>query len=160
MYLSERVATIMSVRAEGETWREMISDRQTSRKDPTDLVVLRDDVGEGSGADLGVVAALLHRDAKDLAGLDESGGVGSVHLRSGQSARAKYCNDERRTLRTQYFPPFFFLRISRASGSYPGAMIPSETSREMILAVATSQVCESAMKSPKEDMRSAPEEEM
>lgn len=46
--------------------------------------------------------------------------------------------------------------MSSASGSYPGAMIPSETSREMILAVATSQVCERAMKSPNEDMRSAP----
>ena len=29
--------------------------------------------------------------------------------------------------KTQYFPPFFFSRIPRASGSYPGAMIPSET---------------------------------
>lgn len=62
-----------------------------------------------------------------------------------------------RTWRTQYFPPFFFFKMSRASGSYPGAMIPSDTSREMILAVATSQVWERAMKSPNEDMRSAPE---
>ena len=34
------------------------------------------------------------------------------------------------TSSTQYFPPFFFFNTSSASGSYPGAMIPSETYRK------------------------------
>ena len=38
-------------------------------------------------------------------------------------------------------------------------MIPSETSREMIRAVARSQGAESAIKSPKDDIRSAPKTE-
>lgn len=60
------------------------------------------------------------------------------------------------TSSTQYFPPFFFDRIASASGEYPGAMIPSETSRDMISAVARSQGSERPMKSPNDDMRSAP----
>ncbi len=62
--------------------------------------------------------------------------------------------------KTQYFPPFFFARTSSASGEYPGAMIPSDTSREIMRAVARSQGAERAMKSPKEDMRSAPEKKV
>ena len=39
--------------------------------------------------------------------------------------------------RTKYFPPFFFLRISKASALYPGAITPSDTSRLMIFAVGS-----------------------
>jgi hypothetical protein len=60
------------------------------------------------------------------------------------------------TSRTQYFPPFFLERTSRASGEYPGAIIPSDTSREIIFAVARSQGADNPIKSPKDDMRSAP----
>jgi len=42
------------------------------------------------------------------------------------------------TCKTQYFPPFFFFKISSASSSYPGAITPSETSLEIILAVGVS----------------------
>ena len=45
---------------------------------------------------------------------------------------------------------------SRASGSYPGAITPSDTSRLISFAVSTSQTSDREMKSPKEDMRSAP----
>ncbi|KIJ20590.1 hypothetical protein PAXINDRAFT_160155 [Paxillus involutus ATCC 200175] len=45
---------------------------------------------------------------------------------------------------------------SRASGVYPGEITPSETSLEIIFAVARSQGAERAMKSPKDDIRSAP----
>ena len=55
-----------------------------------------------------------------------------------------------------YAPFFFDLRISRASGSYPGAIIPSETSRLIILAVVTSHTSERAIQSPKDDIRSVP----
>ena len=40
---------------------------------------------------------------------------------------------------------------------YPGAMIPSDTSREMVRAVARSHGAARAIKSPKEDMRSTPD---
>mmetsp|Transcript_19441 Transcript_19441/g.58199 ORF Transcript_19441/g.58199 Transcript_19441/m.58199 type:complete len:269 (+) Transcript_19441:568-1374(+) len=52
-------------------------------------------------------------------------------------------------------PPFLFFRISRASGSKPGAIIPSLTSAFKILAVASSMVSETATKSPKEHIGSA-----
>ena len=53
--------------------------------------------------------------------------------------------------------PFFLAdRISRASGSYPGAMIPSDTSLFKIIAVGTSHTSERATKSPNEDILSAP----
>ena len=48
------------------------------------------------------------------------------------------------------------LKSSRASGSYPGAITPSDTSRLISFAVSTSQTSDREMKSPKEDMRSAP----
>jgi hypothetical protein len=41
---------------------------------------------------------------------------------------------------------------------YPGAIIPSDTSREMMRAVARSHGAERAIKSPKEDIRSAPDQ--
>lgn len=41
-------------------------------------------------------------------------------------------------------------------GSYPGAMTPSDTSLLMILAVELSHTSDREMKSPKEDIRSAP----
>ena len=43
-------------------------------------------------------------------------------------------------------------------GRYPGAIMPSDTSLDMILAVATSQASDRAIKSPKDDILSAPEE--
>jgi len=64
--------------------------------------------------------------------------------------------ENRRTCKTQYFPPFFFLKISSASSSYPGAITPSETSLEIIFAVGVSTLWDRAMKSPKDDIRSAP----
>lgn len=60
------------------------------------------------------------------------------------------------TSRTQYFPAFFFFSTSSASVEYPGAITPSETSLEMIFAVARSHGADRAMKSPNEDIRSAP----
>ena len=48
------------------------------------------------------------------------------------------------------------MRISKASGSYPGAMTPSLTSRLMSLAVVTSHTSERAAQSPKEQSRSVP----
>ena len=53
--------------------------------------------------------------------------------------------------------PFFFdFKISSASSSYPGAMIPSDTSCWISFAVATSQTSESEIKSPNDDILSAP----
>jgi hypothetical protein len=60
------------------------------------------------------------------------------------------------TCKTQYFPPFFFFKISSASSSYPGAITPSETSLEIIFAVGVSTIWDKAMKSPNEDILSAP----
>ena len=51
---------------------------------------------------------------------------------------------------------FFSFRISSASGSYPGAITPSDTSLLISFAVSTSQTSESEIKSPKDDIRSAP----
>lgn len=60
------------------------------------------------------------------------------------------------TCKTQYPPFFFFFNNSIASAVYPGAMIPSETSLEIILAVWASQMSLKATKSPKLDILSAP----
>ena len=52
-------------------------------------------------------------------------------------------------------PPFFAARIASASGSKPGAMTPSATSRLITSAVDTSTTSDSAMKSPNEHIGSA-----
>eukprot|EP00968_Pinguiococcus_pyrenoidosus_P014190 scaffold1289_cov274-Pinguiococcus_pyrenoidosus.AAC.12 len=52
-------------------------------------------------------------------------------------------------------PPFLLARISSASGSKPGAMMPSLTSFFRIFAVSTSTTSETAAKSPKLDIGSA-----
>lgn len=115
---------------------------------------LRDDVTEERSVNLSVVPALLELDTIDLFGLNFPWSISRVDLgrckQKGPNMIDKY------TSRTQYFPAFFLESTSSASGEYPGAIIPSETSREMILAVAKSQGADSPMKSPKEDMRSAP----
>lgn len=56
-------------------------EKEEVRERRTNILVLRDDVAEGRGVDLGVVAALLKRDTVDLASLDEGRNVGCVHLR-------------------------------------------------------------------------------
>ena len=48
------------------------------------------------------------------------------------------------------------MSISSASGSKPGAITPSETSLLIIFAVAASHTSERAIKSPKDDILSAP----
>ncbi|RUS18173.1 hypothetical protein BC937DRAFT_89078 [Endogone sp. FLAS-F59071] len=60
------------------------------------------------------------------------------------------------TCKTVYFPAFFFFNSSNAAGSYPGAITPSLTSLEMILAVGTSTTSDNAIQSPKLDILSAP----
>jgi hypothetical protein len=76
------VATIKSVWAEAEIYWRQTSQNEDSgaTHHTTHGGVLGDDVGEGAGADESVVAALLHRDTVDLAGLDECRHVGGVHL--------------------------------------------------------------------------------
>mmetsp|Transcript_98716 Transcript_98716/g.240128 ORF Transcript_98716/g.240128 Transcript_98716/m.240128 type:complete len:202 (-) Transcript_98716:49-654(-) len=57
--------------------------------------------------------------------------------------------------RQMNLPFFFFARISRASGSNPGATMPSQTQNFRTLAVATSTTSLTAAKSPNDDMGSA-----
>lgn len=52
--------------------------------------------------------------------------------------------------------PLPSFKSSNASGSYPGAMTPSDTSRLINFAVATSHTSDREIKSPKEDILSAP----
>ncbi|KAF9409034.1 hypothetical protein HW555_011483 [Spodoptera exigua] len=59
-------------------------------------------------------------------------------------------------LKIKYNIHYHFCFISNASGVYPGATIPSETSREMIRAVMASHSSDIATKSPNELIRSAP----
>jgi hypothetical protein len=112
------------------------------------VFVLADDIFENFGLDLGVVPFLLQRYAVHLPCLHAAGNIVRIDLRRNVNAAylgmiTLWC-----TCNTQYFPPFFFPKISSASGEYPGAMTPSDTSREMMRAVARSQGVESAMKSP------------
>jgi hypothetical protein len=66
----------------GELWmRKDELEKREERGRRTNILVLRDDVAESRGVDLGVVAALLKRDTVDLASLDEGRNVGCVHLR-------------------------------------------------------------------------------
>ena len=57
---------------------------------------------------------------------------------------------------TLYVPLRLLRRISSASGVYPGAITPSLTSLLISVAVASSQTSLNDMKSPYEDIRSAP----
>ena len=57
---------------------------------------------------------------------------------------------------TTKLPFFLEHRISYASGSKPGATMPSEMTRFRKRAVAASTLCDSATKSPKELFGSAP----
>lgn len=57
---------------------------------------------------------------------------------------------------TKWSPPFFSPRTLSALGSYPGAMLPSDTTPFRNSAVARSTVSESAAKSPNEHFGSAP----
>lgn len=124
----------------------------------TDLLIFRDDVLEKRAVDLPIISFLLEVNAINLLCLDGGRNVGRVDLQNGSVTR-HLCLGKLDTWRTQYLPAFFLRRTSRASGEYPGAMIPSDTSREMIRAVAKSQGADNAMKSPNDDIRSAPDHE-
>ena len=153
-----RVATMRSVSAcDGSCAFSRIREAGgAARAVRTYLLVLRHNVLEQLRVDLRVVAFLLHENAVYRPDLDVCWFIGRVDLRTRMMQKSIMMLRYQHTWSTQYFPPFFLPRTSRASGEYPGAIIPSETSREMIRAVARSHGAESAMKSPKEDILSAP----
>lgn len=87
MYLSAVVATMRSVRADGESYTTSTPKPGVSSKrleeslfGATHVLVLRDDVGESRRLDLGVVATLLEGHAVDLASLGERRDVRGIHL--------------------------------------------------------------------------------
>lgn len=147
------------VLARGDGELEDVADKIVFMGDKMDCThgfVFGDDGGERGIGDLRVVAALLEVDTVDHLRLALRGDIVLVHLHRPNISDSLERLGIERTWRIQYLPPFFLPRISRASASNPGAITPSDTSLEMILAVARSHVADNAMKSPKLDILSAP----
>lgn len=81
VYFSARVATMRSVSAWLGSYNSINSDSSVDCC-TTYLLILRDDVLEQLGVDLGIVALLLHMDAVHLASLDLGRLVVRVHLQN------------------------------------------------------------------------------